>query len=157
QVSADIRAGKAKADKDGGYPALAELRQRFAERIRKFIDADPKDAVALDAALFSIRQLVADASDDGLYKLIQAHHLNSDKLTPVLDRQYSTEEFLRAVAEKSPYPAVRAEARLAQAKRLARGDRPHEAEAICEGIVKEEGLKGLHQRAKDLLFEIRNL
>jgi RNA polymerase sigma factor (sigma-70 family) len=156
-VEADIRAGKAKAGKDGGYPALAELRERFAKRARRLIDDDPKDAVALDAILFGIRQLVADAEDDGLYKLLQAHHLGSDKLAPLLERQHAPDDFLRAVAEKSPHPQVAAHARLAQAKRLARGNRERQAEAICDGILKDKELASLHRNAESLLFEIRHL
>jgi len=157
EVGKAISAGKVLATKDGTYVELAELRQRFAKRTRQLIDADPKDEVALDAILFGIQQLVADANDPSLHKLILAHHSASAKLSPILDRGYTSDEFLRTVAEKSPHAKIRGQARLVQAKRLARADRAREAEAICEAIISEKDLTVLHRDAEDLLFEIRHL
>jgi thiol-disulfide isomerase/thioredoxin len=157
EVGAAIRAGKVLATKDGTYTALAELGERFAKRTRKLIDANPKDEVALDAILFSIQQLVADEDDPGLQNLILAHHSASAKIRPILDRRYTTDDFLRAIAEKSPHAEIRARARLVQAKRLVHASRAQEAEAICESILNTKELTALHRDADDLLFEIRHL
>src|SRR5262249_35455413 len=92
-----IRAGKVEAAKDGSYPELAELQKRFADRARKFIDANPKDEVALDAILFSMRDLVADASDANLYELLMTHHLGSPKLGTLVGRPWVPDKFLYAV------------------------------------------------------------
>jgi thiol-disulfide isomerase/thioredoxin len=152
-----IRAGKVKSREDGGYQELADLQNRFAKRTREFIDAEPKDESALDAILFSIRQLVADANDQSLYQQILGHHLTNPKLAEVVDRHYATDEFLRAVAEKSPHVEIRGKASLVQAKRLARANHPQEAEAICIRISNDQALDQLHRGAQDLLFEIRHL
>jgi hypothetical protein len=52
-----IRAGTIKPNDDGEYPGLAEVTKRFAKPVRELIDADPADAVALDALLFSLNEL----------------------------------------------------------------------------------------------------
>src|SRR5690242_9574393 len=47
-----IRAGTIKPNADGEYPGWAGLLKRFAKPARELIDADPTDAVALDALVF---------------------------------------------------------------------------------------------------------
>ncbi|MCI0462302.1 MAG: RNA polymerase sigma factor, partial [Gemmataceae bacterium] len=66
KVIAAIRAGKVLEREDGGYQELGDLAKRFAKRTREFINAEPRDEVALDAILFSIRQLWADENDRSL-------------------------------------------------------------------------------------------
>jgi thiol-disulfide isomerase/thioredoxin len=158
-----VRAGKVKV-KDGGVPEIAELRKRFAERARRLIDADPKDEVALEAILFSLHDLVADADDTKLYEVLTAHHLASPKLGSVVGRPNADEKFLRAVATKSPHAEARARAALALATLLARADRPREAEALLDKILQDkEAAKLSHHHgnlgkaAEDLRFEIRHL
>ncbi len=68
EVFGAIRAGKVKAREDGSYQELGDLAKRFAKRTREFITAEPKDEVALDAILFSIRQLWADENDRSLHE-----------------------------------------------------------------------------------------
>jgi thiol-disulfide isomerase/thioredoxin len=157
EVVGAIRAGKVRAGQDGGYAEVAALRSRFARRTREFIDAGPKDEIALDAILFAVQQLAADQDDPTLYRLILAHHLASVRLGPILDRPQAADEFLRAVAEKSPHAEIRGRARLVLAQRMARADRPRDAEAICEAILDERGLTDLHRDATALLFEIQHL
>jgi thiol-disulfide isomerase/thioredoxin len=152
-----IRAGKVKAAKDGSISELAELQQRAAKRTRELIDAGPKDAVALDAILFSMRELVADAADPKLYDLLLAHHAASPELGSVVTRPRAGEPFLREVIAKSPHAEVRGRATLALANRLARADGPREAETLCEQILKDKELAKLYRGADDLLFEIRHL
>jgi RNA polymerase sigma factor (sigma-70 family) len=158
-----IRAGKVKV-KDGVVPEAAELRKRFAARARTLIDADPKDGVALDAILFSMRDLVADQDDPKLYDLLAAHHLASPKLAPVLGRSYAGEPFLRAVIARTPHVEVRGRATFALAERLYRDGRPREAEALLGKITadKEWAKLGHHhgslgKGAENLLFEVRHL
>jgi peroxiredoxin len=157
EVIKEIRAGKIKATKAGAYDELAELRKRFAKRSRELIDADPKDAVALDAILFSMRELVADADDPTLYDLLLSHHLWSPKLGQIVNRQQAGESFLRELAAKSPHTDVRGPASLAMAQMLVRNDQPREAEALCEKITRDAGQTQLKKGAERLLFEIRFL
>jgi RNA polymerase sigma factor (sigma-70 family) len=159
-----IRAGKLKQDQDGGYVELVDLRKRFAKRARRLLDADPKDAVALDVILFSLRDLVADWDDPKLYDLLAAHHLHSPKLAEVISRPSAGESFLRTVAAKSPHAQGRARAILALATLLARRDRAREAEALLLPIIRDKQLAKLNHHhgnlgkgAADLLFEIRHL
>jgi RNA polymerase sigma factor (sigma-70 family) len=164
EVLAAIRAGKVQADKDGGFAEVAAVRRRFAERVRRLIDADPKDEVALDAILFGCRELVADADDPKLYDLLAAHHLSSPKLVQVVGRFQADEPFLRAVIAKTPDADVRGRAILALAALLTRNDRPGEAEPLLERIIGDKDLAKLEHHhgslakgAEDLLFEIRHL
>ena len=153
----DIRAGKVKADANGFFRELADLQRDFAKRMRALIDADPKDAAGLDAILFSITELVADADDPSLYRLLEAHHLASPKIAPVMDRPAADEKFLHNVAENSPDPELRGAATLSLAGRFAGADRPGEAETLLEQVLEDKQLAKLHGRAGNLLFEVRHL
>jgi thiol-disulfide isomerase/thioredoxin len=159
-----IRAGQVKAAPDGTYRELSELRGRFARRARALIDADPKDEVAFDAILFSMRDLVADAEGPKLYGLLLAHHLGRREVGSVAGRPYADEAFLRAVADKSPHAEARARATLGLAERLVSAGRPEQAESLLEKIIQDkEWAKFSHHRgslgkgAEDLLFEARHL
>jgi RNA polymerase sigma factor (sigma-70 family) len=158
-----VRAGKIQ-EKDGRVPELAELQKRVAGRVRRLIGADPKDAVALDAILFSMQDLVADEHDPKLYDLLLAHHLGSPRLGGVVGRFYAEEPFLRKLIAGSPHAEVRARATLALAARLVRHNRPAEAEPLLEEIVRDKEWAALNHHhgnlgkgAEDLLFEIRCL
>jgi thiol-disulfide isomerase/thioredoxin len=74
-----------------------------------------------------------------------------------LNRLHAPDDFLRAVAEKSPHAQVRGQANFARATRLARAGRAAEAEVVCVRILEDKGLATLHGNAADLLFEIRHL
>jgi thiol-disulfide isomerase/thioredoxin len=162
---AAIRAGKVKPEKDGGYAELAALQQRFFKRTRALIDADPKDAVALDAILFSLNSLAADVDDPSLYQLLLKHHLSSPKLQTVVGRPAAGDDFLKAVAERSPHARVRAMATYHRAENLANAGRAAEAEPLLEAIKRNaEWAKlpgyvagNLGDTAGRLLFEIRHL
>jgi thiol-disulfide isomerase/thioredoxin len=165
EIATAIRAGKLKPSKEGSYPELAGLQRRFAGRARALIDADPKDEVALDAILFSTERLGAGATDPGLYRLIQAHHLASPKLGRVVGGYSASEEFLRAVADRSPHQNVKAWATYHLAEKLAAAGRPAEAEPLLEAIKKNPDWAklpgyvagGLGDTAGRLLFELRHL
>jgi hypothetical protein len=159
-IGEDIRAGKIKPSHDGGYPEIVELGKRFAPRLRRLIDANPKDEVALDAIVFGITKLNADAGDPKLYELVSAYHLSSDKLIRILRSPYADVVFLRSVAAASPIAEVRARATFALAARLADTDHA-EAERLLEGIRRDpESSKLSHHHgnlgkgAADLLYEV---
>src|SRR5438105_1103619 len=54
-----IRAGTIKPNAEGEYPGWADLLKRFTKPARELIDADPTDAVALDALVFCLNDLGA--------------------------------------------------------------------------------------------------
>ncbi|MCS6975725.1 MAG: hypothetical protein NZM31_01785, partial [Gemmatales bacterium] len=80
----DIQAGKIKANEQGEYPGWSDLLKRFAKATRELIDADPADAVALDALVFSLNNLGAGKNDPDLYKLVLKHHVKSEKIDPLI-------------------------------------------------------------------------
>ena len=88
-----IRAGEIKS-KDGGYPELGDLRNRFGERFTALADEQPADAVALDALFFARLDMAAEVPD--LYRRLITHHLTSPKLAELIWRVRAdgNEEFL---------------------------------------------------------------
>src|SRR5262245_57797410 len=101
-----IAAGTIKPNEDGEYPGWAEVIKRFAKPARALIDADPADAVALDALLFSLNELGAGDIDPGLYQVVLQHHVASEKIDPLI-RQSAPVDFLRGVAAQSPHEKIR--------------------------------------------------
>jgi len=160
-----IRAGTIKPNEDGEYPGWADVIKRFAAPARALIDADPADAVALDALLFSLNELGVGDLDPGLYQVALKHHVASEKIDPLIGAQSAPVDFLRGVAADSPHEKIRlwANYHLAQ-KRYAEG-KPSEAEPLLEALksnttAKELGgytLGTLADTAGRLLFEIRRL
>ena len=49
ELGKDVRAGKIKPNADGEFPGWADLSKRFVKCVQEVIDADPADAVGLDA------------------------------------------------------------------------------------------------------------
>jgi hypothetical protein len=150
-----IRAGRALAAESGEYKQITHLQQQAAKAIRNLIDDDPTDDVAFDAILFEIIQLAAD--DPNLYELLLAYHLANARLSQVVSKPFASEAFLRSVAEQAPGGAVRADAKLALATKLARAGHRAEAEAICQGVLQNTNLRKQQVVAKDVLFEIQRL
>src|SRR5262245_11279759 len=55
-----IREGTIKPNAEGDYPEWTEVQKRFAKPLRELIDADPADAVSLDALLFFLSSVGAE-------------------------------------------------------------------------------------------------
>ena len=98
-----IQAGTIKPNEDGEYPGWAEVIKRFAKPARELIDADPADAVALDALLFSLNELGAGDTDPGLYEVALKHHVASEKIDTLIGARSAPVDFLRGVAAQSPH------------------------------------------------------
>ena len=160
-----IRAGTIKPNEDGEYPGWAEVIKRFAKPARALIDADPADAVALDALLFSLNELGAGDIDPGLYQVALKHHVASEKIDPLIGAQSAPVDFLRGVAAQSPHEKIRLWANYHLAENRYAAGKPSEAEPLLEALksnatAKELGgytLGTLADTAGRLLFEIRRL
>jgi thiol-disulfide isomerase/thioredoxin len=160
-----IRAGTLKPNADGDYPEWAELQKRFAKRTRELIDADPADAIALDALVFCLDDLGAGEAEPGLYQLVLKHHVASEKIDPLLRRRSAPVDFLRAVAAQSPHAKIRLWANYHLAENLYADGKPKDAEPLLEAlgrdpVAKDQGGYGsgtLADTAGRLLFEIRRL
>src|SRR5262249_23392229 len=74
------RAGTIKPDADGDSPGWTDLVKRYTKRAHKVIDADPADAVGLDALVFCLDDLGAGEFEPGLYQLVLKHHAASEKI-----------------------------------------------------------------------------
>src|SRR5688572_22619697 len=126
-----IGAGTIKPNEDGEYPGWAQVIKRFAKPARALIDADPADAVALDALLFSLNELGAGDSDPGLYEVALKHHVASEKIDPLLAKSAPV-DFLRGVAAQSPHEKIRLWANYHLAENRYAAGKPSEAEPLLE-------------------------
>jgi thiol-disulfide isomerase/thioredoxin len=161
-----IRDGTVKPNADGDYPEWMEVQKRFARPLRELIDADPADAVSLDAVLFFLSSVGAEgAAEARLYQLVVEHHLTSEKIDPLIRQRSAPADFLRAVVAKSPHAKLRLWANYHLADNLYQAGKPKEAEALLEAlarepVAKDEGGYGsgtLADTAGRLLFEIHRL
>jgi len=160
-----IRAGTIKPNEDGEYPGWAEVIKRFAKPARELIDADPADAVALDALLFSLNELGAGDIDPGLYQVALKHHVASEKIDPLIGAQSAPVDFLRGVAADSPHEKIRLWANYHLAQNRYAAGKPSEAEPLLEALKSNTTAKELGgytsgtlaDTAGRLLFEIRRL
>lgn len=170
----DIRAGKIKPNEQGEYPGWTDLLKRFAKPTCELIDADPADAVALDALVFSLNDLGAGEFDPDLYKLVLKHHVKSEKIDPLIRSESAPVDFLRVVVAESPHETIRLWASYHLAENLHAAGKTEEAERILEALksnedAKKHGFYGfqpvpgfgrsntLADGAERLLFEIRRL
>jgi thiol-disulfide isomerase/thioredoxin len=139
--------------------------KRFAKPARELIDADPADAVALDALLFSLNELEVGDIDPGLYQVALEHHVASEKIDPLIGARSAPVDFLRGVAAQSPHEKIRLWANYHLAENRYAAGKPSEAEPLLEALksnatAKELGgytLGTLADTAGRLLFEIRRL
>src|SRR5207237_1325826 len=97
----DYRAAK---DQEARQAALAKRPDpaKFADRLQKLIDENPKDEVAFDALVWVAQNV--EAKRDDAFKALTANHLGSPKLKDLLQSlamQPAGEEFLRAVIAKA--------------------------------------------------------
>ena len=160
-----IQAGTIKPNEDGEYPGWAEVIKRFAKPARALIDAEPADAVALDALLFSLNELGAGGIDPGLYQVALEHHVASEKLDPLIQAKSAPVDFLRAVATQSPHEKIRLWANYHLAENRYAAGKPSEAEPLLEALKSNATAKELGgyesgtlaDTAGRLLFEIRRL
>ena len=160
-----IRAGTIKPNDDGEYPGLAEVIKRFAKPVRELIDADPADAVALDALLFSLNELEVGDIDPGLYEVALKHHVASEKIDPLIGAKSAPVDFLRAVATQSPHEKIRLWANYHLAENRYAAGKPGEAEPLLEALKSNATARELGgyttgtlaDTAGRLLFEIRRL
>jgi thiol-disulfide isomerase/thioredoxin len=160
-----IRDGTIKPNAEGDYPEWTEVQKRFAKPLRELIDAEPADAVALDALLFFLTSLGAGEAEARLYQLVVEYHLTSEKIDPLIRQRSAPADFLRTVAAKSPHAKLRLWANYHLADNLYQGGKAKEAEALLEALArepaaKEEGGYGsgtLADTAGRLLFEIHRL
>lgn len=79
-----IRVGAIKPDANGEYREWTEIQRRFAKQARGLIDADPADAVGLDAIVFCLSDLQAGESERDLYEVLVKHHAASEKIDPLI-------------------------------------------------------------------------
>jgi thiol-disulfide isomerase/thioredoxin len=160
-----IRAGTIKPNADGDYPGWTDLLKRCTKQARAVIDADPADAVGLDALVFCLSDLGAGEFEPDLYQLVLKHHAASEKIDPLLRLRSTPAEFLRAVAARSPHAKVRLWANYHLAENLYRSGNPKDAEPLLEAVQHDAGAKDLGgyvmgtlaDTAGRLLFEVRRL
>lgn len=160
-----IRAGTIKPGTDGDYPQWTEMQKRFVKPARELIDADPADAVALDALVFCLSDLGAGDADPGLFQIVLKHHAASAKIEPLLGLPAAPADFLRAVAAKTPHAKIRVWATYHLAENLYHAGKPKEAEPLLEALGRDPDAKQfggytvgkLADTATRLLFEVRRL
>jgi len=160
-----IRAGTIKPDADGEYPGWTDLLKRYTKRAHQLIDANPADAVGLEALVFCLDDLGAGNFEPGLYELVLKHHPASEKIDTLLRQRSAPADFLRAVATQSPQAKIRLWANYHLAENLYRDGKSKEAEPLLEALQRDEQAKDLGgymtgtlaDTARRLLFEVRRL
>ncbi len=165
EVVKAIRAGTIKPNADGDYPQWTEMQKRFVKPARELIDADPADAVALDALVFCLSDLGAGDADPGLFQIVLRHHEASAKIEALLGLPSAPADFLRAVAARTPHAKIRVWATYHLAENLYRDGMPKEAEPLLEALGRDPDAKQfggymigkLADTATRLLFEVRRL
>jgi len=165
ELAKAIQAGTTKPNDDGEYPKWLELRKTTLKPARELIDADPSDAVALDALIFCLNDLGAGDIDPELHKLVVKHHAASEKVDPLLRRSSAPVDFLRAIAAQTPHAKIRVWANYHLADNLYAEGKSKEAEKVAESVQSDSTAKDLGgygsgtlaDTAGRLLFEIRRL
>jgi thiol-disulfide isomerase/thioredoxin len=165
ELGNDIRAGKIKPAENGDYPGWMDTKKRYAKQARELIDADPSDAISLEAIIFSLRDVGAADFDPELFQLALKYHYGSEKVDPLIRLGSTPAEFLRGIIAKSPHADLRLWAKYHLAENLYADDRPKEAEPLLEELNRDEAAKkisGYHidmlsDTATRLLFEIQHL
>ena len=137
-----LRAGTIKLSTDGEHPAWDDMLKQHAKPARELIDADPADAVALEALLFCLGDLGAGASDPSLYQIVLKHHVASEKIDPLIRSQSAPVDFLRGVAAQSPHAKIRLWANYHLGENLYAAGKAGEAEPLLEA-------RGVTQRPRD--------
>jgi RNA polymerase sigma factor (sigma-70 family) len=160
-----IRAGTIKPDADGDYPGWSDLLKRYTKRAHQLIDANPADAVGLEALVFCLDDLGAGDAEPGLYQLVLKHHPGSEKIDTLLRLRSAPTDFLQGVAAQSPQAKIRLWANYHLAESLYRDGKPKEAEPLLEVLEHDAQAKDLGgymigtlaDTARHLLFEVRRL
>jgi thiol-disulfide isomerase/thioredoxin len=160
-----IRAGAMKPNDKGEYPEWTDLQKKTLKRVREFIDSDPSDAAALEAMIVALNDLGAYETDADLYKLVIKHHAASEKVDPLLRRQFAPVDFLQAIAANTPHDKIRVWANYHLAEKLYAESKAKGAEQIAEKLANDPtakdlggyGMGTLANTAARLLFEIRHL
>jgi thiol-disulfide isomerase/thioredoxin len=163
EMSKAIRAGTIKPNAAGDYPQWTELQRKFVKPVRELIDADPTDAVALDALVFCLNDLGAGGTEPGLYGLVLKHLARSEKIEPLLAS--APLDFLEKVVARSPHAKIQVWACYHLAEKLNAAGKTQEAEQILEFLGREPaaqeqggyGMGSLADTANRLLFELRRL
>ena len=158
-----IKDGTIKPDTDGEYPGWAESHKRLVKPTRAVIDADPADALGLEALLFALAEL--KATDADLFALVLKHHAASDTLGALVWQPSTPVEFVREVAAKSPHVLLRLRSQFYLAEREYEAGRPSEALKLLEHLERDPALRAipvsenrqLPSLVTSLQFEIRNL
>lgn len=165
EIAKAIQSGNMKPNENGDYPEWLKLVKKTLKPARELIDADPTDLVALDALIFCLNDLGAGETDPDLYQLVVKHHAASEKVDPLLRRQFAPADFLRSIAAKTPHAKIRVWANYHLADKLYADGKAKEAEKLAEALQTDETAKDLGgygtgtlaDGARRLLFEIRHL
>jgi thiol-disulfide isomerase/thioredoxin len=165
EIAKAIQSGTMKPNENGEYTEWLTLAKKTLKPARELIDADPTDPVALDALIFCLNDLGAGETDPDLYQLVVKHHAASEKVDPLLRRQFAPADFLRSIAAQTPHAKIRVWANYHLADKLYAEGKAKEAEKLAEALQTDETAKDLggygsgmlSDTAKRLLFEIRHL
>ena len=157
-----IKDGTIKRNAEDEYPGWADVLKRLVKPTRLVIDADPADALGLEALLFALGAL--EAADADLFALALKHHAASEKIKPLLGLDAAPTEFLRKVAERSPHIWLRLRAAYHLADREYAAGKPDDAEKLLEDLQRNPAFWGLRSndrwlgdRVETLFYEVRYL
>jgi thiol-disulfide isomerase/thioredoxin len=153
---------------------LVKLNKRFAPRILKLVEADPKDDLSIQMMIFSIRAL--PNVDTKVYDLLTEHWAKDESTSTrflcqllVVQPQADSKKFLQKVLEENKNKDIQGYACFGLAKiasqKMSEGDKKasEEAEKYYDRTVKDFAnlklgpMPPLGEQAKDALFEIRHL
>lgn len=150
-----IKAGTIKPDDEGEYPAYADALKRFVKPTRAVIDADPADAVGLEALLFALGEL--EATDADLFALVLKHHIANEKIKPLLGLDPTPTEFLRKVTALSPHTPLRLRAAFHLAEREYDAGKAGDAEKLLEDLRRNPAFLDLRFRDRWLGERVERL
>ncbi len=160
--------------------------EKYAGRMLKIAEGDPKDTAALDALVWIMQNAGYGAEANKAIDLLLKDHIDNPKIDSVCGNlaysdSASAEKFLRTAMEKSPHRSVQGQAAYALGRFLQRRSQRHrglgfnpfakqadpktaaaEAEKLFEQVAEKYGdlphYRGsLAKAAQGDLFEIRNL
>ena len=158
----EVEAGTVKPDDEGEYPAWIEVSKRFVQPTRAIIEADPADAVGLEALLFALGDL--DAADADLYAFVLKHHAGSEKIKPLLCLGPAPTEVLRNAAKQSPHVKIRLRAAFHLADREYHAGKAADADKLLEDLQRNPAYldlrfddRWLGRQVEELFNEVRNL